>query len=97
MRDVETNGSLVRMDLFDSATVHFDISDGIYTCECKFSGQTLSPDHKVMVSIRMCIVYLCEAGSSKSNSGFCSLMLLKKYTLTIDWRKGDRMGFDAII
>ena len=52
MADVETNGSLVRMDLVDSATVHFDISRGIYTCECRFSGQTLSPDHKVMVSIK---------------------------------------------
>ena len=58
MADVETNGSMVRMDLVDSATVHFDISSGIYTCECSFSGMTLSPDHKVMVSIKRYFIYL---------------------------------------
>ena len=58
MADVETNGSMVRMDLVDSATVHFDISRGIYTCECSFSGHTLSPDHKVMVSIKNYCTYM---------------------------------------
>ena len=58
MADVETNGSMVRMDLVDSATVHFDISSGIYTCECSFSAHTLSPDHKVMVSIKNYRTYM---------------------------------------
>ena len=52
--DIEVNGSTVKLDLVDSAAVHFDISRGIYTCECRFSVKTKWPDHKVMVSL-MCI------------------------------------------
>ena len=58
MADVETNSSMVRMDLVDSATVHFDISRGIYTCECSFSEHTFAPDHKVMVSIKNYRIYM---------------------------------------
>ena len=58
MADVETNGSMVRMDLVDSPTVHFDISRGFYTCECSFSGRTFAPDHKVMVSIKNYRIYM---------------------------------------
>ena len=58
MADVETNGSMVRMDLVDSTTLHLNISRSIYTCECSFSGHTLSPDHKVMVSIKNYRIYM---------------------------------------
>ena len=78
MADVETNGTMVRMDLVDSATVHFDISSGIYTCECSFSEHTWSPDHKVMVSIKNYRTYMELVVRTQDGSDFCLLNTTKK-------------------
>ena len=84
MADVETNGSMVRMDLVDSATVHFDISSGIYTCECSFSEHTWSPDHKVMVSIKNYCTYVEMVVRRLTVTSNCPCI----YTITIDLGEG---------